>query len=75
MCSHTLFDSTRSVDGDVNASPPCDSDVLSGSQTGSAKKGFIMMPPEEKLKHYDNRAQAHEDNQEVSIGFSDKVVL
>ncbi|TKS73402.1 Tetratricopeptide repeat protein 23 [Collichthys lucidus] len=55
---------TRSVDGDVNASPPCDSDVLSASQTGYAKKGFNMMAPEEKLKHYDNRAQAHEDNQE-----------
>ncbi|XP_010732600.3 tetratricopeptide repeat protein 23 [Larimichthys crocea] len=64
---------TRSVDGDVNASPPCDSDVLSGSQTGSAKKGFIMMPPEEKLKHYDNRAQAHEDNQDFDACIQDLV--
>lgn len=24
-----------------------------------------MVPPEGKLKHFDSRAQAHEDNQEV----------
>ncbi|XP_044049982.1 tetratricopeptide repeat protein 23 isoform X2 [Siniperca chuatsi] len=53
-----------STNGDMNASPPRDSYVLSPSQTGYAKKEFIMMPPEEKLKHFDSRAQAHEDNQE-----------
>lgn len=62
---HTLFDSKGSTDGDVNTSPPCDSDVLSPSRTGYAKKKIIMMPPEEKLKHFDSQAQAHEDNQEV----------
>ncbi|XP_039988212.1 tetratricopeptide repeat protein 23 isoform X2 [Xiphias gladius] len=29
-----------------------------------AKRDFLMMPPEEKLKHSDSRAQAHEDRQE-----------
>uniref|UniRef100_A0A8P4K077 Tetratricopeptide repeat domain 23 n=1 Tax=Dicentrarchus labrax TaxID=13489 RepID=A0A8P4K077_DICLA len=53
------------TNGAMNASPLCDSDVLSPSQTGYAKKEFIMMPPEEKLKHFSSRAQAHEDNQEV----------
>lgn len=26
-----------------------------------------MMPPEEKLRHFDRRARAHEDNQEVGV--------
>lgn len=54
-----------STDGGVNTSPLCDSGVLSPSQTGYARKEFLMMPPEGKLKHFDSRAQAHEDNQEV----------
>ncbi|XP_029290698.1 tetratricopeptide repeat protein 23 isoform X2 [Cottoperca gobio] len=48
----------------VNASPSCYYDSLSPSQTGYAKKEFIMMAPEEKLKHFDSRAQAFEDNLE-----------
>lgn len=49
----------------VDASSSCGSDVLSASQTQYAKKEFIMIPPEEKLKHFENQAQIHEDNQEV----------
>lgn len=64
-CCHTLFHSMGSASRGVNASPPCDSDVSSPSQAGYAKREFIMMPPEEKLQHFDSRAQAHEDNQEV----------
>lgn len=30
-----------------------------------AKKELLMMPPEEKLKHFTNRAQDSEDNQQV----------
>lgn len=54
-----------STDGGMNTSPLCDSGVLSPSQTGCANKEFLMVPPEGKLKHFDSRAQAHEDNQEV----------
>ncbi|XP_070763897.1 tetratricopeptide repeat protein 23 [Enoplosus armatus] len=57
----------------MNASPPRGSDVLSPPQTGYGKKEFIMMPPEEKLKHFDNRAQAHEDNQEFDACIQDLV--
>ncbi len=28
------------------------------------------MPPEEKLKHFDSQAQAHEDNQEVGTVYA-----
>lgn len=57
----------------VNASPPCYSDVMSPSQTGYAKKDFMMMAPEEKLKHFDSRAQAREDNQEFDGCIQDLV--
>ncbi|XP_041853609.1 tetratricopeptide repeat protein 23 isoform X2 [Melanotaenia boesemani] len=40
------------------------SDVLSPPLPGCAKKEFLMMPPEEKLKHFDTRAQTSEDNHE-----------
>lgn len=63
-----LFDSLESTDGAVNVSPPCDSEVtISPSQTRSSRRDFIMMPPEEKLRHFDRRARAHEDNQEVGV--------
>lgn len=58
-----MFDSVRSPDGGLDAA--CDSDVLSVSPTGSAKKHFMMMTPEEKLEYFDHRARTHEDNQEV----------
>nr|XP_033941686.1 tetratricopeptide repeat protein 23-like [Pseudochaenichthys georgianus] len=57
----------------VNASPSCYSDVLNASQTGYAKKEFIMMAPEEKLKHFNRRAQACEDNQEFDACIQDLV--
>ena len=73
MLLHTLFDQTcRSPESMgsssrvVNSSPPCYSDVLSPTQTGYAKKEFVMMAPEDKLRHFDSRAQAREDSQEVS---------
>lgn len=65
MYWHTLYGSMESTTGGVNASSPCDSDVLSPSQSGYTKKEFITMPPEEKLKHFESRAQARGDNQEV----------
>ena len=65
MYRRNLFDSMGSSDGGVNTSPLCDSSVLSPSQTGCVNKEFLMVPPEGKLKHFDSRAQAHEDNQEV----------
>ncbi|XP_034089529.1 tetratricopeptide repeat protein 23 isoform X2 [Gymnodraco acuticeps] len=58
-------ESMGSISRGVNASPSCYSDVLNASQTGYAKKEFIMMAPEEKLKHFNRRAQACEDNQEA----------
>ncbi|XP_070686701.1 tetratricopeptide repeat protein 23 [Pempheris klunzingeri] len=58
---------------DVDASTSGDSGALSPSQTGYTKKEFIMMPPEEKLKHFDSRAQAHEDNQEFDACIQDLV--
>ncbi|XP_054475478.1 tetratricopeptide repeat protein 23 [Anoplopoma fimbria] len=60
-------ESMGSTNRGETASPPCYSDVLSSPQTGYAHKDFMMMAPEEKLKYFDNRAQAHEDNQEVGI--------
>lgn len=70
---HTLFDQTcrspesmGSTTRVVSSSTPCYSDVLSPSQTGYTKREFIMMAPEEKLRHFDSRAQAREDSQEVS---------
>ncbi|XP_036961707.1 tetratricopeptide repeat protein 23 isoform X2 [Acanthopagrus latus] len=65
--------SMGSTDGGVNTSPLCDSGVLSPSQTGYAHKEFLMMPPEGKLKHFDSRAQAHEDNQEFDACIQDLV--
>ncbi|XP_037622878.1 tetratricopeptide repeat protein 23 [Sebastes umbrosus] len=66
-------ESMGSTTRDVTASPPCYSDVLSPSQTGCAKREFMMMAPEEKLKHFDSRAQAHEDNQEFDACIQDLV--
>ncbi|XP_018519544.1 tetratricopeptide repeat protein 23 isoform X1 [Lates calcarifer] len=57
----------------ADASPPCGSNVLSPSKTGYARRDFMMMPPEEKLKHFDSRAQAHEDNQEFDACIQDLV--
>ncbi|XP_034089528.1 tetratricopeptide repeat protein 23 isoform X1 [Gymnodraco acuticeps] len=66
-------ESMGSISRGVNASPSCYSDVLNASQTGYAKKEFIMMAPEEKLKHFNRRAQACEDNQEFDACIQDLV--
>ncbi|KAF0041147.1 hypothetical protein F2P81_007045 [Scophthalmus maximus] len=57
----------------VDEPPPCGSVVLSPSKSGCAQRGFMMMPPEEKLKHFDSRAQAHEDNREFDACIQDLV--
>uniref|UniRef100_UPI0037E991D6 tetratricopeptide repeat protein 23 n=1 Tax=Semicossyphus pulcher TaxID=241346 RepID=UPI0037E991D6 len=71
--SQTDKNSTENTIRNGDASPHCDSDMLSASQTGYAKREFIMMPPEEKLRHFDRRAQAHEDNQEFDACIQDLV--
>lgn len=40
---------------------------LGSNEVKFAKKELLMMPPEEKLKHFTNRAQDSEDNQQVGI--------
>ena len=40
---------------------------VSPSQERYTRKEFLMLPPEEKLNHFDKWAQATEDSQEVSI--------
>ena len=69
-------ESMASTDVGVDASPPCGPDVLVPPKAGCSETDFVMMPPEEKLKHFDSRAQAHEDRQEVhpSIGCSDELI-
>ncbi|XP_019934512.2 tetratricopeptide repeat protein 23 [Paralichthys olivaceus] len=62
-CSESVGSSSRSVDDP----PPC------GSKSGFTQRDFIMVPPEEKLKHFDSRAQAHEDNQEFDACIQDLV--
>ncbi|XP_041651977.1 tetratricopeptide repeat protein 23 [Cheilinus undulatus] len=53
------------------ASPPGDSDMLSASQTGYTKREFTMMPPEEKLRHFDSRAKNHEYKQQFDACIRD----
>ncbi|KAI3370734.1 hypothetical protein L3Q82_007278 [Scortum barcoo] len=72
VCYHS-DEEMGSASGAVNASPPSDSGVLSPSLTGRAKREFIMMPPEEKLRHFESRAQAHEDSQEFDACIQDLV--
>ncbi|XP_023120486.2 tetratricopeptide repeat protein 23 isoform X1 [Amphiprion ocellaris] len=57
----------------ADVSPDCGSDVRSPSQTRCARKEFIMMSPEEKLKHFDSQAQASENNQEFDASIQDLV--
>ncbi|XP_065813351.1 tetratricopeptide repeat protein 23 [Labrus bergylta] len=57
----------ESTNSSVDASPPC------ASQTGCARRDFIMMPPEEKLRHFEGRAQNHEENQEFDACIQDLV--
>lgn len=59
---------STNTDVDVALSPSCGSDEMSALQTECAEKEFITMPPEEKLQHFKNQAQVHEDNQEVGTG-------
>lgn len=56
-----------STDRGDDGSPNCSSNMLSPSKTGYSKRDIMMLPPEEKLKHFDSQAQAHEDNQQVGL--------
>ncbi|XP_068458848.1 tetratricopeptide repeat protein 23 isoform X2 [Clinocottus analis] len=66
-------ESIGSTNRGLTASPPCYLDVLNSHQTGYAQKEFIMMAPEEKLKYFDSRALAHEENQEFDTCIQDLV--
>lgn len=44
-------------------------DALSPPLTGHTKRQLLMMPPEEKLKHFDTLAQRHAENKEVGVLF------
>ncbi|XP_028286518.1 tetratricopeptide repeat protein 23 [Parambassis ranga] len=57
----------------VDASPDRDPDGGSPSETGCAQREFRTMAPEEKLKHFDRRSQASEDNQEFDTCIQDLV--
>ncbi|KAK9516726.1 hypothetical protein VZT92_024642 [Zoarces viviparus] len=71
-CTAASPESMGSTSRGVTASPPCYS-ALSSPQTGYARREFIMMPPEEKLKYFDRRAQAREDNKELDACIQDLV--
>ncbi|CAB1460714.1 unnamed protein product [Pleuronectes platessa] len=55
--------------------PPCSSDSPAecSESVVSLRGSFMMVPPEEKLKHFNSRAQAHEDNQEFDACIQDLV--
>ncbi|KAM4619092.1 tetratricopeptide repeat protein 23 [Polymixia lowei] len=57
----------------IGASPVFDIDTASPSQTWFTKKESIMMPPAEKLNHFDSRAQALADNQQFDACIQDLV--
>eukprot|EP00064_Thunnus_orientalis_P001100 superscaffoldBa00000069_g1102 len=71
--SDSAESSPESINRGVDASPSCDSGVVSPSQIGYAKKEFIMIHPEEKLRHFESRGQDHEDNQEFDACIQDLV--
>ncbi|XP_056273603.1 tetratricopeptide repeat protein 23 isoform X2 [Pseudoliparis swirei] len=71
--SERTAESPESSNRGPTPSPPCSSDVLSSPQTGYPQKEFIMMAPEEKLKYFDSRALAREDNQEFEACIQDLV--
>ncbi|XP_068595514.1 tetratricopeptide repeat protein 23 [Brachionichthys hirsutus] len=66
-------DDVERASAGVHASSPCGSSVLSDSQTACATKDFLMMAPEKKLRYFDSRAQACEDNQEFDACIRDLV--
>ncbi|XP_029991826.1 tetratricopeptide repeat protein 23 isoform X2 [Sphaeramia orbicularis] len=65
--------SMESISRDMDVSSDCGPNGESPSLTGYTKKKFIMMPPEEKLKHFDSRAQVHADNKEFDVCIQDLV--
>ncbi|XP_074533433.1 tetratricopeptide repeat protein 23 isoform X2 [Halichoeres trimaculatus] len=64
-------DSTESPNRSADASPLSDPD--SSSQAINDRREFFMMPPEEKLEHFERRAQSHEDHQEFDACIQDLV--
>ncbi|KAM4573784.1 tetratricopeptide repeat protein 23 isoform 1-T1 [Odontesthes bonariensis] len=65
--SHSSESSTEGMDAFTDGSH------VSSSQERFARKEFLMLPPEEKLNHFDRRAQATEDNQEYDACIQDLV--
>lgn len=62
-----MFDSSsEGTNRSVDVSPASDPDMLSSAQAVHGRREFFMMPPEEKLQHFERRAQTLEDHQEVS---------
>ncbi|KAG7523028.1 tetratricopeptide repeat protein 23-like isoform X2 [Solea senegalensis] len=59
--------------GSLDEASRCGSHASSSSKTGYIKRDFMMMAPEEKLKHFDSQAQVHEDNQEFNACIQDLV--
>ncbi|KAM3609739.1 uncharacterized protein V6R79_019642 [Siganus canaliculatus] len=70
-CLFQTTDSMESTSGGANASPPSDSP--SQLREGCTKRDFLMMPPEEKLKHFHSQAQVHEGNKEYDACIQDLV--
>ncbi|MED6231658.1 hypothetical protein ATANTOWER_002283 [Ataeniobius toweri] len=64
--SHSSEFSSASIEstGGTNKGDRC-SDVRSPAEVKYDKDEYLMMPPEEKLKHFNCRAQVNEDDQEV----------
>uniref|UniRef100_UPI003AAFB94B tetratricopeptide repeat protein 23 n=1 Tax=Centroberyx gerrardi TaxID=166262 RepID=UPI003AAFB94B len=78
---HTLT-KTRPISSDLNESSTESSGSTSGatgaspvspSQTGYTRKESVIMPPEEKLKHFDSRAQTLADSQQFDACIQDLV--
>ncbi|KAM9377033.1 tetratricopeptide repeat protein 23 isoform 2-T2 [Pholidichthys leucotaenia] len=65
-------ESTESADRAVDAFPDCGSDQMSYSPA-EKQKDFLMLPPEEKLRHFDRQARVSEDNQEFDSCIQDLV--
>lgn len=65
--------SMESISRDMDVSSDCGPNRESPSLTGYTMKKFILMPPEEKLKHFDSQAQAHADNKEFDVCIQDLV--
>ncbi|KAF7670297.1 hypothetical protein LDENG_00018660 [Lucifuga dentata] len=71
--AQSSIESMGSTSGAVAESPLCQLNVMNPSQTIYDKTELNMMLPEEKLKHFESRAQALEDKQEFDACIQDLV--